>query len=151
MCCCINRYPTGEWKEKKDRPGKEQQGDHAPIPWDSNVSMDTVMGWINSGAIGDLSEVHNWSNRPLWPQFPTLPEDRPAAPPGFGLGPNGWVLEADRPLSPTIPKCVQGLVRLRRWINGGHGPLQPLVRVHALQLKISNDHRAEPEPCLWHA
>ncbi|MEI9912026.1 MAG: hypothetical protein WDO71_21695 [Bacteroidota bacterium] len=30
------------------------------IPWDSNGSMDTVMAWINAGAIGTLAEVHNW-------------------------------------------------------------------------------------------
>jgi predicted dehydrogenase len=41
------------------------------IPWDSNGSMDQVMTWINGGAIGTLSEVHNWTNRPVWPQYPT--------------------------------------------------------------------------------
>jgi len=43
------------------------------IPWDSNGSMDTVMSWINAGAIGTLKEVHNWTNRPVWPQYPDLP------------------------------------------------------------------------------
>ncbi|MEO6289210.1 MAG: Gfo/Idh/MocA family oxidoreductase, partial [Ginsengibacter sp.] len=37
------------------------------IPWDSNGSMETVMAWINGGAIGTLTEVHNWTNRPVWP------------------------------------------------------------------------------------
>ena len=39
------------------------------IPWDSNGSMDLVMAWIKDGAIGKLREVHNWSNRPVWPQY----------------------------------------------------------------------------------
>ena len=25
------------------------------------------------GAIGTLREVHNWTNRPMWPQYATLP------------------------------------------------------------------------------
>ena len=29
--------------------------------------MDTVMQWIGAGAIGKLQEVHNWTNRPVWP------------------------------------------------------------------------------------
>lgn len=39
------------------------------IPWDSNGSMDQIMSWINSGTIGDLKEVHNWSRRPVWPHY----------------------------------------------------------------------------------
>lgn len=27
-----------------------------------------VVGWIRSGAIGDVKEVHTWTNRPVWPQ-----------------------------------------------------------------------------------
>src|SRR5580704_3135429 len=66
------------------------------IPWDSNGSMEQVMAWINAGAIGKLQEVHNWTNRPVWPQYPTLPTDTPPVPQGLDwdlwLGP-----EASRP------------------------------------------------------
>ena len=51
---------------------QKQQSDHAPIPWDSNGSMETVMAWINAGAIGTLQEA-NWTNRPVWPQYADLP------------------------------------------------------------------------------
>jgi predicted dehydrogenase len=50
------------------------------IPWDSNGSMEQVMAWINAGAIGKLQEVHNWTNRPVWPQYPTIPTDTPPIP-----------------------------------------------------------------------
>src|SRR5215217_4070682 len=53
------------------------------IPWDYNGSMEMVMTWINSGAIGKLTEVHNWTNRPVWPQYPELPADTPPVPDGF--------------------------------------------------------------------
>jgi len=29
-----------------------------------------VAGWIRQGAIGTLREIHNWSNRPVWPHGP---------------------------------------------------------------------------------
>jgi Oxidoreductase family, NAD-binding Rossmann fold/Oxidoreductase family, C-terminal alpha/beta domain len=87
------------------------------IPWDSNGSMDTVMSWINAGAIGTLTEVHNWTNRPVWPQYPTLPTDTPAVPDGFDwdlwLGP-----EANRPYSPNYTNMV-----FRGWYDFGGGSM----------------------------
>jgi hypothetical protein len=87
------------------------------IPWDSNGSMDTVMTWINAGAIGTLTEVHNWTNRPVWPQYPDLPKDKPPVPDGFDwdlwLGP-----EADRPYSPDYTHMV-----FRGWYDFGGGSM----------------------------
>ncbi len=37
-----------------------------------------TMEWIKAGAIGDVKEVHMWSNRPVWPQgYLTRPEAQP--------------------------------------------------------------------------
>jgi len=87
------------------------------IPWDSNGSMETIMSWINAGAIGTLTEVHNWTNRPVWPQYPTLPTDNPPVPDGFNwdlwLGP-----EADRPYSPNYTHMV-----FRGWYDFGGGSM----------------------------
>ncbi len=87
------------------------------IPWDSNGSMDQVMSWINKGAIGTLKEVHNWSNRPVWPQYPTLPEDKPTVPKGMDwdlwLGP-----EAERPYHPNYTNMV-----FRGWYDFGGGSM----------------------------
>ncbi|HVB04084.1 MAG TPA: Gfo/Idh/MocA family oxidoreductase, partial [Chitinophagaceae bacterium] len=52
------------------------------IPWDSNGDMTPVMNWINAGAIGTLTEIHNWTNRPVWPQYDQLPTDKPPIPDG---------------------------------------------------------------------
>ncbi|HEY1870830.1 MAG TPA: Gfo/Idh/MocA family oxidoreductase, partial [Chitinophagaceae bacterium] len=70
------------------------------IPWDSNGSMEQVMAWINAGAIGTLMEVHNWTNRPVWPQYSDLPKDTPSVPDGLDW--NLWLgPEADRPYHPN--------------------------------------------------
>ncbi len=87
------------------------------IPWDSNGSMDQVMNWINAGEIGTLKEIHNWSNRPVWPQYPTLPTDKPAIPKGMDwdlwLGP-----EAERPYNPEYTNMV-----FRGWYDFGGGSM----------------------------
>ncbi len=87
------------------------------IPWDSNGSMDQVMAWIDSGKIGKLKEVHNWTNRPVWPQFPTLPTDTVAVPEGLNwdlwLGP-----EADRAYSPQYTNMF-----FRGWYDFGGGSM----------------------------
>jgi hypothetical protein len=87
------------------------------MPWDSNGSMEQVLAWIRSGEIGTLREVHNWTNRPVWPQYPALPADRPAPPDGFDwdlwLGP-----EAERPYHPNYTHMV-----FRGWYDFGGGSM----------------------------
>ena len=87
------------------------------IAWDSNGKMDKVMEWINSGAIGTLKEVHNWTNRPVWPQYPTLPTDKPPVPTGLNwdlwLGP-----ESERAYHPNYTNMV-----FRGWYDFGGGSM----------------------------
>jgi len=87
------------------------------VPWDSNGSMDQVMEWINSGKIGKLKEVHNWTNRPVWPQFSTLPTDTVPVPDGLDW--NLWLgPEADRPYSPEYTNMF-----FRGWYDFGGGSM----------------------------
>ena len=87
------------------------------LPWGSNGSMEQVMAWIKDGAIGTLREIHNWTNRPVWPQYATLPADTPAVPKGFDwdlwLGP-----ERDRPYHPNYTHMV-----FRGWYDFGGGTM----------------------------
>lgn len=87
------------------------------MPWDSNGSMDPVMAWIREGAIGTLREVHNWTNRPVWQQWPTLPAETVPVPQGFDwdlwLGP-----EATRPYHPNYTHMV-----FRGWYDFGGGSM----------------------------
>jgi len=53
--------------------------------------MNQIKKWIDAGAIGRLKEIHNWTNRPVWPQYSEIPTDKPPVPEGFNwdlwLGP----------------------------------------------------------------
>ena len=53
------------------------------LAWRAPLS--SVRQMILDGAIGDLKEVHNWTDRPFWPHQLTLPTDRPAADSGGGV------------------------------------------------------------------
>lgn len=87
------------------------------MPWDSNGSMEQIMAWINSGRIGELQEIHNWSHRPVWPQYAEIPTDTPKVPEGFDwdlwLGP-----EAYRPYHPHYTNMV-----FRGWYDFGGGSM----------------------------
>jgi len=39
-----------------------------------------VYEWIHSGALGDITEVHTWTNRPIWPQGIDRPEGEDPVP-----------------------------------------------------------------------
>ncbi len=74
-----------------------------------------VAEWIERGAIGTLREIHNWSNRPFWPQYDTLPTDMPQVPSGLDwdlwLGPS-----LPRPYHPHFTHAV-----FRGWYEFGGG------------------------------
>ena len=87
------------------------------MPASDGANVRTIKSWIDDGAIGTLREIHNWSNRPVWPQYPTLPTDRPPVPEGFDwqlwLGP-----ATDRPYHPHYTNCV-----FRGWYEFGGGAI----------------------------
>ncbi|NUM52723.1 MAG: Gfo/Idh/MocA family oxidoreductase [Candidatus Hydrogenedentes bacterium] len=76
-----------------------------------------VLDMIRNGAIGTLREIHNWSSRPMWPQFATVPADTPPVPAGFDwdlwLGPS-----TDRPYHPNYTHT-----NFRGWFEFGGGAI----------------------------
>lgn len=76
-----------------------------------------VNEWIWDGAIGDVHEVHCWTNRPIWPQGIERPDTIPSVPPtldwNLWLGPAPW-----RPYHPAyVPFSWRG------WWDFGVGAL----------------------------
>lgn len=105
-----------EGKKVIDLAHKTEATTHL-MAWDSNGNMDQIMAWINGGAIGELLEIHNWSHRPVWPQYAQIPAEKPKLPEGFDwdlwLGP-----EANRPYHPHYTNMV-----FRGWYDFGGGSM----------------------------
>ncbi len=74
-----------------------------------------VQEMVLDGAIGTLREVHNWTDRPFWPQALALPTDRPPVPAGFDWG--LWLgPERDRSYHPSYTHAL-----FRGWYDFGGG------------------------------
>lgn len=86
------------------------------LPYGAGEGNRRICGKIKEGVIGTVREVHNWSNRPVWPQYTQIPEAAPV-PPGFDwdlwLGPS-----LDRPYSPHYTHAV-----FRGWYEFGGGSM----------------------------
>jgi hypothetical protein len=109
-----NRVREARWVIETAR--RTQVATHF-LPASAGERIRTVAKWITAGAIGSLREVHNWSNRPVWPQYTQLPTDRPSVPKGFDwdlwLGPS-----QPRPYHPHYTHAV-----FRGWYEFGGGPV----------------------------
>ena len=73
--------------------------------------------WIWDGAIGEITEVHAWTNRPIWPQGLERPTETPSIPPTLAwdlfIGPAPW-----RPYHPSYTPW-----NWRAWWDFGTGAL----------------------------
>lgn len=87
------------------------------LAWSKRPGTELVKQWIAEGHIGQLKSIHNWSNRPVWPQWTTNPTDTPPVPEGFDwslwLGP-----VPDRPYHPNYTHNV-----FRGWYDFGAGSI----------------------------
>ncbi|MBE9489357.1 MAG: Gfo/Idh/MocA family oxidoreductase, partial [Bacteroidetes bacterium] len=61
----------------------------------SGQGVHTMINWYDNGMIGEVSQVHVWTNRPVWPQGIETPTDKPALLDGLDwdnwIGPAQWV------------------------------------------------------------
>jgi predicted dehydrogenase len=72
---------------------------------------------VKEGVIGTLREIHNWTNRPVWPQYTEIPRDTPPVPKGFDW--DLWLGPAlDRPYHPHYTHTV-----FRGWYDFGGGSM----------------------------
>jgi predicted dehydrogenase len=109
------------------------------LPASEGAGQRQAVAMIRNGAIGTLREIHNWSMRPMWPQFPVLPTETPPVPSGFDwtlwLGP-----AVDRPYHPNYTHT-----NFRGWYefgggsiaDMGHYSLWPLFQLLELDSPVS--------------
>ncbi|MHB1035564.1 MAG: Gfo/Idh/MocA family protein [Pirellulales bacterium] len=87
------------------------------MAYGSGAGNAAICARIKQGAIGKLREIHNWTNRPVWPQYLEIPTDKPPVPKGFDwdlwLGPT-----LDRPYHPHYTHTV-----FRGWYDFGGGSM----------------------------
>ena len=87
------------------------------LPASEGAGQKQAVEMIKNGAIGTLREIHNWSMRPMWPQYPTLPTDTPPVPAGFDW--NLWLGPSlDRPYHPNYTHT-----NFRGWYEFGGGSI----------------------------
>jgi len=87
------------------------------LAYGSGAGNGRIVERIKEGVIGPLREIHNWTNRPVWPQYTQIPTDQPPVPKGFDwtlwLGPT-----LDRPYHPHYTHTV-----FRGWYDFGGGSM----------------------------
>ena len=87
------------------------------LPASDGANIRAIKAAISDGAIGKLRQIHNWSYRPVWPQYAAIPTETPPVPDGFDwqlwLGPS-----LDRPFHPNYTHAV-----FRGWYEFGGGAL----------------------------
>lgn len=83
----------------------------------SNEEIRLICEWIWDGAIGQVREVHAWTNRPVWPQALLRPTDTPAVPDTLNW--DLWIGPA--PMRPYHPTYLP--FSWRAWVDFGTGAL----------------------------
>ena len=87
------------------------------LAWKNNAEYRKMRDWIKQGVIGEIVEIHNWTNRPVWPQWHLRPTERMPVPEGFNwelwLGP-----VPDMPYHPHYTHNV-----FRGWYDFGGGAI----------------------------
>jgi predicted dehydrogenase len=87
------------------------------LAWGSAAGNGTIAARIKEGAIGRLREIHNWTNRPVWPQYTEIPTDTPPVPKGLDW--DLWLGPAlERPYHPQYTHAV-----FRGWFDFGGGAM----------------------------
>jgi hypothetical protein len=87
------------------------------LAWSRRSGMALAKQWIDEGHIGTLKEIHNWSNRPVWPQWTSNPKDELPVPKDFDW--KLWLgVVPDRPYHPNYTHNV-----FRGWYDFGGGAI----------------------------
>jgi hypothetical protein len=83
----------------------------------SGEGIRLICEWIWDGAIGEVREVHAWTNRPVWPQGLARPTETPAVPESLDW--DLWIGPA--PMRPYHPAYHPW--NWRAWVDFGTGAL----------------------------
>ncbi len=85
----------------------------------SGEGIRLITEWIAAGIIGQVREVHAWTNRPVWPQSIEMDRPKETPPVPEGMDWNLWIGPA--PMRPYHPTYHPG--KWRAWCDFGTGSL----------------------------
>ncbi len=71
---------VAEARKVTQRAAETNVATQMSIQWNAKDSHRVLTEWIADRAIGDVTEVHTWSSRPIWPQGIERPKDSPPVP-----------------------------------------------------------------------
>jgi predicted dehydrogenase len=87
------------------------------LAYGSGAGNGLIAARVKEGVIGPLREIHNWSNRPVWPQYTEIPMDTPPVPQSLDW--DLWLGPAlPRPYHPHYTHTV-----FRGWYDFGGGSM----------------------------
>lgn len=87
------------------------------LAYGSGAGNGRIVERIKEGVIGKLREIHNWTNRPVWPQYTEIPKEQPPVPKGLDW--DLWLGPAQpRPYHPHYTHTVY-----RGWYEFGGGSM----------------------------
>ncbi len=117
----ISHKPVASVLDEVRRTVAAARASKAPshlLAYSNTPDRHTLAAWITGGAIGTIREVHNWTNRPFWPQgWQEYFKEGPPVPAGLR-----WDLwqgpEPDRPYHPLYTHALY-----RGWYAFGTGCL----------------------------
>ena len=96
----------------------------------SEDGMRSGVEFIRSGALGDVTEVHVWTNRPIWPQGEGRPEGKSKIPPFLS-----WDLFiGPAPMRPFVAGVYHPF-KWRGWLDFGTGALGDMA-CHTANLPV---------------
>lgn len=94
-------HVIGEARELKKAAAKAGVVTQMGNQGHANEGTRLVKEWIEAGVIGDVREVHCWTDRPIWPQGMHLPQPAHGTPPTIDW--NLWLgVAPEREYSPAI-------------------------------------------------
>ena len=113
------------------------------LPASEGAGQKQALEMIRNGAIGHLREIHNWSVRPMWPQF--ADDSRRHAAGAARLRLDAVAGPVARPtLSPGLhPHELPQLVRVRRRVDRRHGALQPVADLPGARTRRADERRVD--------
>jgi len=119
-----------EFRATRDMAEQTGLGTHL-LAWSIQPGYDLALKWIKEGRIGTLKEIHNWSNRPVWPQWQTNPAEIVPVPKDFDwdlwLGP-----VPSRPYHPNYTHAV-----FRGWYDFGGGSIADMGHYSLIPLFLT--------------